>query len=583
MRYRLLWTLPLLVAVLGLSGAPLAQTSAQTVRRPAGWSDATHGPRVTPDHARLFALDRVHELRITIPADSFKAMQTDLTTLTPPGMPGFGGGPGGPGGPGDPGRPGGAGRPGGPGGFDPNQMAAMMEAAGQACVGKPAASACSSGGIDGACTALFGGPLVCLPEAMAQMAAGGAINLTTRDPMYVPVTVAHDGKVWTNVAMRYKGNSSLVSTSAAGNGKIPFRLNFDRNKNDDPTINGQKFYGFEELTFSSNFADDSQLREVLGNEVFRDRGIPAPRAAFYRVYVDTGSGSEYWGLYTMVEDPSDGAMLESQFRSRSGNLYKPDGVGADFTRFAREGFSKKTNEAAADFSDVESTIAALHAPRTNPAAWRTALEARFDVDHFLKWLAVNTAIENWDTYGMMAHNYYLYADPRDAGRLKWIPWDNNMSFGVGPGGGFGPPPGLAPPPGVGPPQRGAGPGAAGGPPPFAAGPFGAPSDVLQRNVGPRWPLISILMADETYAARYRQHLEGALGGLFAPEAFGRRARELHALITPFVVGPQGERPTHTSITSADAFAQSVVGPGGLLEIAQKRHNTIREALRANAR
>ncbi len=37
------------------------------------------------------------------------------------------------------------------------------------------------------------------------------------------------------------------------------------------------------------------LREVLGNEIFRDRGVPAPRSAFYRIYVDTGSGPEYLG------------------------------------------------------------------------------------------------------------------------------------------------------------------------------------------------------------------------------------------------------------------------------------------------
>jgi hypothetical protein len=54
---------------------------------------------VTPDYQRLFAMDRVHELRITIPTDSFKAMQADLMTISPAGLPGFGRGRGGPGGP----------------------------------------------------------------------------------------------------------------------------------------------------------------------------------------------------------------------------------------------------------------------------------------------------------------------------------------------------------------------------------------------------------------------------------------------------------------------------------------------------
>ena len=70
----------------------------------------------------------------------------------------------------------------------------------------------------------------------------------------------------------------------------------------------------------------------------------------------------------MVEDPGDGAMLDSQLGGRAANLYKPDGPGADFTKFDKEGFSKKTNEDEANFADVEVAIAALQAPRNNPAS-----------------------------------------------------------------------------------------------------------------------------------------------------------------------------------------------------------------------
>ena len=524
--------------------------------RPAGWTEATHGAKGKPDYALLFAMDRVHELRIAIPADEFKKMQADVATLGPPMPPGMG--------PGGPGR----------GGFDPQQMQAMIEASVKACEGKAAEASCAAGPVAGTCTAMFGGPvLACVPPEMAKMMRGGALSLTTRDPIYVPVTVAYNGKTWTKVAMRYKGNSSLTTAIATSNGKVPFRLDFNRFAKADPATEGQRFHGFEEMTFSSNFADDSMLREVLGNEIFRDRGVPAPRSAFYRVYVDTGSGSEYWGLYTMVEDPGDGAMLDSQLGGRTGNLYKPDGPGADWTRFDKEGFSKKTNEDEANFADVEAAIAALQAPRDNPAQWRAKLESVFDVDHFLRWLAVNTAIDNWDTYGAMAHNYYLYGDPKQRGRLQWIPWDNNMAFGVSPMGG---PPGRAGGPGRGPggpPPGGAPP----GPPPFMAQMMGN-RDLLHRNAAERWPLLRHVMADEVYAARYRVHLAQALQGAFEYERFARRARQLHSLVASSVTGPQGERPTHTTLSSADAFAQAVDGPGGLLELVRKRQADIREAL-----
>jgi spore coat protein H len=564
---------------IGLAVALDPPGTAAQQSRPAGWADSTHGEKVRPDYDRLFSMDRVHELRITIPAESFRAMQEDLRAITP----GFGA------------RGRGFGPPGG--GADP--FAAFMEAGTAACSERQAGAACTVNGQDGQCNAMPAGPLVCMPPAVAglagpgRMGRGGAPQLISRDPIYVPVTVEHDGRTWTHVGMRYKGNSSLASANMSSNGKIPFRLDFDRYEDDAPETRNQRFYGFQKMTFASNFGDDSQLREVFATEVLRDRGIPAARAAFYRIYVDTGSGPEYWGLYTMVEDPADGAMLDAQFGSRSGNLYKPEGAGANWSEFNAAGFNKKTNERAADYTDVRAAIAALHAPQTSAAAWRDGLEAVFDVDHFLRWLAVNTAMQNWDAYGVMAHNYYLYGDPAQKGRLRWVPWDHNFSlgaapnFGGGPGGvPGGPPPGAPFPPGVGfGAPRGAGPGGAfpgpigrGG---FPGGMFGGNTDVLHSQVGEEWPLIRKLLADDVYAARYRVHLEHALGGLYSLEAAHTRLRELHALIAPAVVGADGERPTHTTIGSAEAFENAI---DGVMTVVRQRHEAIREALKgANAR
>ncbi|MEO8257723.1 MAG: CotH kinase family protein [Acidobacteriota bacterium] len=337
--------------------------------------------------------------------------------------------------------------------------------------------------------------------------------------------------------------------------------------------------GFDELTFSSNTGDDSQVREAFATEVLRDRGIPAARAAFYRVMVDTGAGQEYWGLYTMIEDPADGAMLESQFGSRAGNLYKPDGPAATWATFDRESFPKKSNEDAADLNDIERAIRALHAPRTDARAWRNGLEARFDADLFLRWLAVNTAIQNWDAYGAMPHNYYLYADPAKKGRLRWIPWDHNFSLGARPilpgGRGFmrgAPPPGGPPGP----------PGGTGSPLPFPPGRGGFPgmfgageTDILHTRVGSEWPLIQSLLSDPVYGARYREYLRDALGGLLAPDAAARRLRQLHDLVAPAALA---ERAGFTTVSSPEAFTRAIDGPGGMLEIIEGSRRAIRSAL-----
>jgi hypothetical protein len=106
------------------------------------------------------------------------------------------------------------------------------------------------------------------------------------------------------------------------------------------------------------------------------------------------------------------------------------------------------------------------------------------------------------------------------------------------------------------------------------------TDVLHQNVGDQWPLIRLLMADDVYAARYRVLLDSALGGQFARDAVARRARELHALIAPSITGPRGERPTHRTVASPEAFEASLDGPNGLLTLIEKRRAVIRAALAA---
>src|SRR5690606_28775359 len=103
----------------------------------------------------------------------------------------------------------------------------------------------------------------------------------------------------------------------------------------------------------------------------------------------------YFGLYTAVEVVDD-TVIQTQFEDDSGNVYKPEGTGATFAEgsFDEASFDKETNQDEADFSDILALFEALHAStrETDPAAWRSGLEAVFDVDGFLRWLAVNMVV-----------------------------------------------------------------------------------------------------------------------------------------------------------------------------------------------
>ncbi|WP_273276290.1 CotH kinase family protein, partial [Maribacter polysiphoniae] len=267
--------------------------------------------------------------------------------------------------------------------------------------------------------------------------AGGGTSFSDEDPVFVPGSVFYNGKEWYKVGLRFKGNSSLQSAWQAGILKLAFKMDFDEFEDDYPQIKNQRFYGFKKLSLKNNYDDSSFLREKVAAEVFKNSGLAVSNTGFYTLYVDHGDGPEYFGLYTLVEEVDD-TLIDTQFSSDDGNLYKPEDYGASFAEgtFNEEGFEKKTNEDEADWSDIESLFSALHSDTrtTEPETWRTNLEAVFDVDTFLNYLAVNTVIQNWDTYGRMEHNYYLYNNP-DNNLLTWIPWDNNEALQDGKQGG----------------------------------------------------------------------------------------------------------------------------------------------------
>lgn len=381
-----------------------------------------------------------------------------------------------------------------------------------------------------------------LTDLESKLSGSGPItDLTVAEPMWAPVTFALDGVTWWHVGMRYKGNSSLRSAWQSGVRKLAFRLDFDKYEDDYPEIRNQRFYGFEKMTFSNAFKDPSLIRDKVAADIFREGGVPAARGAFAAVHVDFGEGPVYFGLYTMIEDPADW-MMASQLGDGSGNLYKPEDDGADWVTFIESGFPKKTNEDSG-FDDVRGAIAALHADRNDAASWRAEFERVFDVSGFLRVLAMNQAMVNWDSYGCMPHNYYVYANPTNGGRLTWIPWDLNEALM--------------------PEQRSA----------------CDPETLFFKSTDDRWPLIRYLLDDAVYMEAYRDELSRAVEGAFTVTGVSARIQAAHDLVAPYVVGPIAQEAPPYTFIGQDDFTGSLRGDSdALLDHVEARHAAIEEAL-----
>ncbi|MET0389064.1 MAG: CotH kinase family protein, partial [Polyangiales bacterium] len=301
--------------------AAAADAAEPEIARPAGWDDVSHGRGADADYARLFPSDAVQRIDLTMTPEARQVMLDNLKELL--GEPGTGQG----------------------FGLQLDETLCADRKTGDACeITEPEA-------MEGACRSFMPeGKLFCLPKnfgpgggrmGMDMGGRMGPIDLIGGDPEYVPVTVSYDGKRWEQVGLRYKGNSSLRGAWSSGRLKIGFRLNFDHYEQERPELTDQRFFGFSEMTFSSAYGDSTLIRDKLASEIAAEYGLKTARCAFYRIYVDSGEGPEYWGLYTMIEDPSD-ELIEAQFDDSSGNMYKPDGPGAYFAEFDEESFAKKT-------------------------------------------------------------------------------------------------------------------------------------------------------------------------------------------------------------------------------------------------
>ena len=348
---------------------------------------------------------------------------------------------------------------------------------------------------------------------------GGGLEEVDEDPIFVPAEVFYNGIEWYRVGVRFKGNSSLQTSWQSGILKLAFKLDFDEFEDDYPQIDNQRFYGFKKLHLKNNFDDKSMLREKVAGDVFRNAGLVGSHTAFYTVYVDHGDGPQYFGLYTMVEDVED-TVLGTNFSDDDGNLYKPDGDAASFAFGAdnEDEYVKKNNEDEADFSDVSNLLSILHddTRTTDATTWRTNLQAVFDTDVFLKYLAANTVIQNWDTYGRMTHNYYLYNNP-DNNKLVWIPWDNNEALQLGKMGGS------------------------------------LPLDFSGLNAS-EWPLIGYLYSDAVYKAQYDTYVQEIADDAFSVSNIQSQYATYSALIEPYATS---EIDGYTFLNSSSDFQTAV--------------------------
>lgn len=233
-----------------------------------------------------------------------------------------------------------------------------------------------------------------------------------------------DGQTWASVGFRLRSNSDLADAWTKGTLRFPFRLTFDKWEDRVPAIKNQRFYGFKKLSLTSLSSDSSALRHQVASAVYRAQGVPALQGAVVQLKLVRGTDTLSMGLYALRE-VSDGPILSRWFASGSGNLYEPS---SSLGSYVNADFSEGENDGT--HTDVVAFLGALNSSTriSDPVAWRESLRKVFDVDRFVRWMAVSQALGDHGSYGRESGNYGLYGLD---GKIRWMALDLDKTFPEG--------------------------------------------------------------------------------------------------------------------------------------------------------
>ncbi len=396
--------------------------------------------------SELFSLKKVWNTQLT-----FEKAQWE--SIEPKGGGGgmFGGGPGGPGGgPGRPRGPGGRGGPGGGGGFNPTRFLApaWMTALdtdkdskvtrdefmgtfqrwstewdagkkGQLTVDdiREGMNKAMSGGMPGG----GGGGLRLQGPEGKRNGLSGAAGI---DFEYVHADLDFGGGRLTNVAVRYKGNGTYMTSLGSDKKSLKVDLN--------EFVKGQKLAGVSKLNFHNNVTDASWMNEPLSYWLYREAGVPAPRTSYSRIGINVAGvhTNRYLGLYSIVENLDD-HWAENRFGTKKGAIFKPvtptlfQYLGEDWAKYQqtydpKSDPTEKQKRRVYDFAKLVTSA--------DDTEFARRLPEFLDVDEFSRFMAVTVWLSTLDSILAIGQNYVVYLHPK-TDKFQFLPWDLDHSFG----------------------------------------------------------------------------------------------------------------------------------------------------------
>jgi spore coat protein H len=181
------------------------------------------------------------------------------------------------------------------------------------------------------------------------------------------------------------------------------------------------------------------MREALGYYLFRAAGIASPRTAYVEINFNVPGFSipgalpnSSGGIYLLIENVNK-QFLKWAAPPGTGLLLKPEGlrggIGGRGDTWSDYVATWRPDRDATPAEQKRVMEFANLVSQPDLALFKEKIGTYLDVDQFLRFIALNAFLLNWDGYLTGNHNFYLYLDPRDD-KIRFMPWDLDLSLGA---------------------------------------------------------------------------------------------------------------------------------------------------------
>jgi len=225
-----------------------------------------------------------------------------------------------------------------------------------------------------------------------------------------------------NVSVRSRGSGSRNPT------KMGILVEFDR------YTTAQRFVGLASLVLDNGWQDPTFVREQVAMGFFARMGLPAPREAFCRLFINNVSQ----GLYVLIEN-LDADFLTRALGENKGYLFEfhwdananfyANYLGDAFPPYMAL-FEARTHTLEPDtvlFTPIRDLFREINVPIDE--VWRTRVGQLIDLNQFMTFTAVEIFLAEYDgltgNWGM--NNFYLYR-PASSNVHQFIPWDRDLAM-----------------------------------------------------------------------------------------------------------------------------------------------------------